>query len=94
MAKYHRAKKEDEVLPSTQTITEHIGSVSDSFPVLQTMCNNHSIQLQKKLKITEGEIVKVIYWTSDIPELIGISTFRKATTGEISFNLDFSRMTL
>lgn len=93
---YQRPKREDAVKSAPEYLPIHIGigSVDDSFESLKTMCNDKSIELMKSLDLNVGETMKVVFWTEDIPELIGISQFTKDKNGMVSFNLDFSERTV
>lgn len=94
MSSYRRAKKEDSIQPSSKEMTIKIGSVKDSFMSLKTMCNDKSVELQKTLQLNNEDKLDVVFWTADIPELIGISTFTKNKDGLISFNLNCDESTL
>lgn len=94
MSSYRRAKKENSIQPSSKEMTIKIGSVKDSFMSLKTMCNDKSVELQKTIQLNNEDKLNVVFWTADIPELIGISTFTKNKDGLISFNLNCDESTL
>lgn len=94
MSPYRRAKREDEIRPSKKEMSIHIGSVNDSFESLQVMCNDKSNELLKSIELSVGEEMEVVFWTSYIPELIGVSKFIKNDSGLLTFSLDYSLTTL
>lgn len=58
------------------------------------MCHDKSIQLTQSLELEIGEEVEVVFWTCGIPELIGVSTFIKNESGQVTYSLDFSQNTV
>lgn len=91
---YRRGKREDANKPSMKNLSVSIGSINDSFESLKTMCNDKSIELLKSVDLNDGEYLDVVFWTSDIPELIGTSRIIKNKSGMLSYTLDFSLTTL
>lgn len=85
----HQNKKEQ---PRSLSIS--FGSVNDSFDYLKQCCNDKSVELLKSIEVNEDNKIDIVFWTEDIPELIGISHFNKDVNGYISFRLDFSESTL
>ena len=71
-----------------------LGSKYDSFDYLKQLCNDKSVELLKTIEVNEDNKIDVVFWTEDIPELIGVSHFIKDERGEISFSLDFNETTL
>ena len=94
MSPYKRAKREDVVKSEHKELSIHIGSVNDSFESLQAMCNDKSNELLKSIELSVGEEMEVVFWTSDFPELIGVSKFTKNESGLLTFSLDYSLTTL
>lgn len=94
MSKYHRAKREDYIEPQNLEMSVSIGSVEDSYESLITMCKDKSVELLKTIDLEDSKEMKVVFWTEDIPELIGISTFTKNDAGLLTFSFDDSESTL
>ncbi len=69
------------------------GKVSQSFEQLQKVVQAKANEIISTIEIGEGETKKVAFWTADIPELIGVATYKKEN-GAIAFDLDFSETTL
>ncbi len=69
-------------------ITVRCGKVSDSFSKLEKLCSLEADKLLKDGKINRD--TKIIFWTSDAPELIGTGGF----SDDGKFNLDTSESTL
>lgn len=58
------------------------------------MCNDKSNELIKSIELKDGEELEVVFWTTDFPELIGVSTITKNESGLLTYSLDFSESTL
>ncbi len=71
-----------------------LGSINDSFDTLKQLCNDKSVELLKNIELNEDNTIDVVFWTEDIPELIGVSHFIKDDKGNISFRLNFDGSTL
>lgn len=91
---YHREKREAGIKPTLKEMSISIGSINDSFETLKTMCNDKCIELMKTIELSVGEEREVVFWTADIPELIGSSKIIKNGAGQMSFTLDTSLSTL
>lgn len=94
MSAYRRAKREDYKQSSQKGMSISIGSVNDSFDTLKAMCNDKSNELVKAIELSEGEELEIVFWTEDIPELIGTSRIIKNDSGLQTYTLDFSLSTL
>lgn len=94
MSKYHRAKRKDYIKPQKQHMSIGIGSVKDSHESLITMCKDKSVELLKTINLGDSEVMEVVFWTDDIPELIGHSLFTKNEAGLLMFTFDVSQSTL
>ncbi|MBD5280304.1 MAG: hypothetical protein HDS35_07155 [Bacteroides sp.] len=94
MSAYIRAKREDYKQSSKKEMSIRIGSVYDSFDTLKAMCNDKSNELVKAIELSEGEELEIVFWTEDIPELIGTSRIIKNDSGLQTYTLDFSLSTL
>ena len=89
MSKYRRQKREDAISHSPKKqLSINIGHVRYSFDILKSMCHDKSLELEI------GEEVEVVFWTRGIPELIGVSTFIKNESGQVTYSLDFSQNTV
>lgn len=95
MSKYRRQKRVDAIshFPKKQ-LSINIGHVRYSFDILKSMCHDKSIHLTQSLELEIGEEVEVVFWTRGIPELIGVSTFIKNESGQVTYSLDFSQNTV
>ena len=95
MSKYRRQKRVDAIshFPKKQ-LSINIGHVRYSFDILKSMCHDKSIQLTQSLEFEIGEEVEVVFLTRGIPELIGVSTFIKNESGQVTYSLDFSQNTV
>ena len=94
MSAYHRAKREDAIKPSKKELSINIGSVNDSFESLQAMCNDKANELIKTVHLEHGEEMQVVFWTKDIPELIGTANIIMKDGGLLTYSLDYSLTTL
>lgn len=94
MCPYHRAKREDAKKLPKKELSVHIGSVKDDFESLQTMCNDKANELIKTLSLKQGEEMQVVFWTEDIPELIGVANIIMNDTGLMTYSMDYSLTTL
>lgn len=94
MSPYRRAKREDAIKPSKKELSVSIGSVDDSFESLQTMCNDKANELIKSVELENGEEMQVVFWTEDLPELIGIANITKNDAGLMTYSMDYSQTTL
>lgn len=94
MSPYKRAKKEDAIKPLKKELSVRIGSVSDTFESLQGMCNDKANELIKSIELRNGEEMQVVFWTEDIPELIGTANITLNETGLMSYSMDYSLSTL
>lgn len=94
MSSYHRAKREDFNKSEKKQMSVALGSVKDSFDTLKSMCNDKSVELLKSIELNHGEVMEVVFWTEDIPELIGVSTFTKNENGLLSYSFDESLRTI
>jgi len=71
------------------------GKTTDSLLILQKLCADKAIELSKTIEITDQDKeVSVPFWTTDIPELIGVAYFKKSITGNFLTKIDFSESTL
>ncbi len=93
MSSYRRAKREDFVKPSSKVLSINVGSVTDNFESLQSMCNDKSNELLNSIELNCGEEMSVEFWTEDIPELICISKFTKNEAGMLTYHIDYSSST-
>ena len=94
MSPYHRAKKEDVIKPPKKVKSVSIGSVKDSVESLQSRCNDKANELIKTLSLEPEEEMQVVFWTEDIPELIGIANITKNDSGLMSYSMDYSSSTI
>ena len=94
MSRYKRAKREDNIRPAKCQMDISVGSVEDSFEDLKVKCNDISNELIKSVDLGDGEELTVVFWTEDIPELIGISTITKNGSGENIYSMDYSNSTI
>ena len=94
MAKYRRAKREDFEESTRKELSFSLGSVDDSFEDLQQMCKDKSNELIKTVDLEDGKELDVVFWTKDIPELIGVSKISKNEHGLLTYSIDFSESTL
>ncbi len=94
MCPYHRAKREDAIKPPKKELSVHIGSIKDDFESLQAMCNDKANELIKTLCLELGDEMQVVFWTEDIPELIGIANITTNDSGLITYSMDYSLSTL
>lgn len=74
----------------------HCGSNTDSMERLADICKEEADKLAETLKISEGEVVSVPFWTSGpgFPELICTGIFKRDDNGKIVYDLDFSESVL
>lgn len=72
------------------------GKESDSFEVLENLCNAEAEKLLPTLDIPDGTIVEVPCWTAGFgfAELIGVEKFSKDGNGKKVYHLDTSESTL
>lgn len=72
------------------------GSNTDSMERLADICEEEADKLAETLKISEGEVVSVPFWTSGpgFPELICTGIFKRDDNGKIVYDLDFSESVL
>ena len=94
MSLYRRAKKEVAIKQPSKEISVSIGSIENSFESLKTMCNDKSNELIKTIELEKGEEIQIVFWTEDIPELIGVAKVIKNDNGLISYSMDYSLTTL
>lgn len=94
MSPYRRAKREDAIKHSKKELSVHIGSVDDSFELLQAMCNDKANELIKSVELEKGEEMQVVFWTEDMPELIGTAIITKNGAGLMTYSMDYSLTTL
>lgn len=94
MSAYRRAKKEDSNTPLNHELSIYLGSVNDSFDSLKAMCNDKAYELKNRLEKEKWNNKRVVFWTEDIPELIGIAEFFKNENGIILYSIDFSLTTI
>lgn len=94
MCPYHRTKREDAIKPPKKALSVPIGNVKDGFESLQTMCNDKANELIKTLSLEKGEEMQVVFWTEDIPELIGIANITINDAGLMTYSMDYSLTTL
>ncbi len=93
MSPYRRPKREELSQP-IKTTTIHIGSVSDTKESLAIQCYDKSIEMLYSIHLTKNEKHNVVFWTSDIGELICVAKFMANNDGIVSFSLDFTESTL
>ena len=94
MTAYRRAKKEDGIKPSNHELSIHVGSVKDSFDSLKAMCNDKAYELKESIDLEKGDKLQVVFWTEDIPELIGVADFFKNENDLIVYSIDYSSRTI
>jgi len=70
------------------------GNVTDGFDKLQDICKKEAEKLLATIDVPDNKVVSVPFWTSDIPELIGVAKFIRNEDGNIVYDLDFSESTL
>ena len=71
------------------------GKTTDDFLSLQKICAEKAIELSKTIEIADQDKeVSVPFWTTDIPELIGVAYFQKSKSGNFLTKIDFSESTL
>lgn len=72
------------------------GSNTDSMERLADICKEEADKLAETLKLAEGEVVYVPFWTSGpgFPELICTGIFKRDDSGKIVCDLDFSESVL
>ena len=68
----------------------NIGKASDSFEELERLCNAKAAEIAETM--TEGGTVS--FWTTGMPELIGIAEFKKGSDGKMTYKFDTSLSTL
>lgn len=93
MSPYRRPKREELSQP-IKTTTIHIGSVSDTKESLAIQCHDKSIEMLYSIHLTKNEKHNVVFWTSDIGDLICVAKFMANNDGIVSFSLDFTESTL
>lgn len=91
---YKRPKKEEALKPSKTIMSINFGSVNDSIESLRSMCNDKSNELIKTIDLGHEKEMEVVFWTSDLAEIIGSATITKDEGGQLSYSLDFSGSTL
>ena len=94
MSAYRRAKKEDAPKPSKHELSFSLGSVNDSFDSLKAMCNDKANELKDSIELEKGGKLQVVFWTDDIPELVGVADFFKNENGLIVYSIDYSLRTI
>lgn len=71
------------------------GKTTDEFLYLQKLCAEKAIELSTTIEISDQDKeVSVPFWTTDIPELIGVAYYQKSTTDIFLTRIDFSESTL
>lgn len=71
------------------------GKTTDGFLKLQKLCAENAIELSKTIEIADQDKeVSVTFWTTDIPELIGVAYFQKSISGNLLNKIDFTQSTL
>lgn len=91
---YKRAKREDFFKEESKVMSVNIGTTKDSYDELCKMCNDKSIEMLRSLDLSANAKVQVTFWTSDFPELIGVSTFNYNAAGYHTYSFDNSCTTL
>lgn len=71
-----------------------IGNVSDGFETLKKLCEKEMEEMLPTVNLSEKDCLYVDFWTSDVPEYIGVGIFRKVGENEITYSLDCSETTL
>lgn len=71
MTKYKRAKREDAKKESPKEMSIRIGTISDDFESLKTMCKNKSIELMNSLDLEPKEQMQVLFWTGALANSLG-----------------------
>ena len=94
MCAYRRAKKEDAIKSLLHELSISLGSVNDSFDSLKAMCSEKANELKDSIELEEGDTLQVVFWTGDIPELIGVADFIKNKNGLIVYSIDYSLRTI
>ncbi len=77
---------------TNQEFAVYCGHSRDNLDELKTLCEQEAANLQ--IEIPDDKIIQVPFWTTDMPELICVGTFRKDETGKTIYELDFSQSTL
>lgn len=72
----------------------NLGSIYDSVETLKLMCHDKSNELVNSIHLEDGEEREIVFWTNDIPELIGVSKINKNESGILVYHLDFKSSTL
>ena len=71
------------------------GKTIDGLLKLQKLCAEKAIELSTTIEIADQDKeVSVPFWTTDIPELIGVAYFQKSRAGNFLKKIDFSESTL
>ena len=71
------------------------GKTTDEFLYLQKICAEKAIELSTTIDISDQDKeVSVPFWTTDIPELIGVAYYQKLIAGTLLTKIDFSESTL
>lgn len=74
----------------------HCGKNTDSMERLADICKEEADKLAETLKLAEGDVVSVPFWTlgPGFPELICTGIFKRNDNGKIVCDLDFSESVL
>lgn len=94
MCAYRRAKKDDPIRSSIHELSISLGSVNDSFDSLKVLCNDKANELKDNIELENGEKLKVVFWTKDKQELIGVADFYKNENGFCVYSIDYSLRTI
>ncbi|MDE6118257.1 MAG: hypothetical protein K2F82_00135 [Muribaculaceae bacterium] len=71
-----------------------IGNHCDSFEDLQPLVSRDAKDLCSTLVLAIGEKITIPFWTGGFSELIAVVDYEKKPNNEISYNIDYSHMTL
>lgn len=78
-----------------QDFSIQCGKTTDGLLRLQNLCAKKAIELSTTIEIADPDKeVSVPFWTTDIPELIGVAYFKKFKKGNFLTKIDFSESTL
>lgn len=76
-------------------ISIKLGKRTDSFEMLERLCEEEAEKLLATIEVPDYGKVSVPFWTDYLPaELIGVAYFSKDKNGKIVHELDFSETTL
>lgn len=71
-----------------------LGCAADSFESLQAMCNDKANELIKSAELDNVKELKILFWTRDFCEFIGIAYISRNDAEQMTYRLDFSAATV